>query len=60
VHDLVMPGRAVTLLESAASYADGGLVTMTSVQKAIEQTMDVKVGVASDAEEREKLLNHED
>lgn len=60
VHDLVMPGRALTLLESAASYADSGLVTVSSVQKAIEQTMDVKVGVANDTEEREKLLNLED
>lgn len=59
VHDLAMPGRAVKLLESAASYADNGLVTMMSVQKAIEQTMDVKVGVASGDEEREKLLNLE-
>lgn len=60
IHDLVMPGRALTLLESAASYAESGLVTVTSVQKAIEQTMDVKVGVASDAEERAKLLNLEE
>ena len=60
VHDLVMPGRAVKLLESAASYAEEGLVTITSVQRAIEQTMDVKVGVASDADEREKLLKLED
>ena len=60
VHDLVMPGRAVKLLESAASYAESGLVTITSVQQAIEKTLDVKVGVASDAGEREKLLNLED
>lgn len=60
VHDLVMPGRALKLLESAASYADNGLVTMQSVQRAIEQTMDVKVGVASDTDEREKLLNLEE
>jgi ATP-dependent Clp protease ATP-binding subunit ClpC len=59
VHDLSMPGRAIKLMESAASYADGGLVTMSSVQKAIEQTMDVKIGVASGQEEREKLLNLE-
>ena len=60
VHDLAMPGRALKLLEAAASYADDGLVTVQSVQKAIEQTMDVKVGVASEAEEREKLLHLED
>lgn len=60
VHDLAMPGRAVKLMESAAGYAESGLVTMNSVQKAIEQTMDVKVGVASSEDEREKLLNLED
>lgn len=60
VHDLAMPGRAVKLLESAAGYAEDGLVTMSSVQKAIEQTMDIKVGVASGEDEREKLLNLED
>lgn len=59
VQDLAMPGRAVKLLESAAGYAEGGLVTMRSVQKAIEQTMDVKVGVATGEDEREKLLNLE-
>jgi ATP-dependent Clp protease ATP-binding subunit ClpC len=60
VHDLVMPGRAFKLLESSAGYADNGLVTIRSVQQAIEQTMDVKVGVASAIDEREKLLNLED
>lgn len=59
VHDLAMPGRALKLLESAASYADGGLVTAESVQQAIEQTMDIKVGVASAEDERDKLLNLE-
>ena len=60
VHDLAMPGRALKLLESAASYADGGLITANSVQAAIEQTMNIKVGVASADDEREKLLNLED
>lgn len=60
VHDLAMPGRAVKLMESAAGYASGGLVTAHSVQQAIEQTMDIKVGVASGDEERQKLLNLED
>lgn len=61
VHDLEMPGRALKLLESAASYAEGGVfVTMNSVQQAIEQTMNVKVGTADAAAERETLLNLED
>jgi ATP-dependent Clp protease ATP-binding subunit ClpC len=60
VHDLAMPGRAIKLMESAANYAEDGLVTMTSVQQAIEQTLDIKVGVASGEDEREKLLNMEE
>lgn len=60
VYDLAMPGRALKLLESAASYSEDGLVTMNSVQQAIEKTLDVKVSVASDAEDRERLLHMED
>lgn len=60
IHDLAMPGRAMKLLDSAASYAESGFVTQKSVQQAIEQTMDIKIGVASDDDEREKLLNLED
>jgi ATP-dependent Clp protease ATP-binding subunit ClpC len=59
VHDLAMPGRALKLLESAAGYSEGGLVTMNSVQQAIERTMDIKVGVASGEQEKETLLNLE-
>lgn len=59
VHDLSMPGRALKLLESAASYSESGLVTMNSVQQAIEKTLDVKVSVASDSIDRERLLNME-
>lgn len=60
VHELAMPGRAMKLLESAASYAEGGLVTGNSVVAAIEKTMGIKVGVADDEAERQKLLNLED
>lgn len=59
MHELAMPGRAMRLLESAASYSEKGLVTINSVQAAIEKTMDVKVSVASEAEDRERLLNLE-
>ena len=59
IHDLAMPGRALKLLESASGYAENGLITAHSVQQAIEQTMDIKVGVASNDEERQKLLNLE-
>lgn len=60
VHDLAMPGRAIKLLEAAASYNETGLVTINSVQQAIEKTLDVKVSVASDTADRETLLNMED
>ena len=60
VHDLAMPGRAIKLLESAAGYAESGLVTMNSVQQAIEKTLDIKVSVASDSQDRERLLHMEE
>lgn len=59
VHDLAMPGRAFKLLESSAHYSDGGLVTAQSVQNTIEQTMNIKVGVANNQGEKDKLLNLE-
>ena len=59
IHDLAMPGRAVRLMEAAAQYAESGLVTAKSVQLAIEKTMNVKVGVADNDQERDKLLNLE-
>jgi len=60
VHELAMPGKAIKLLESAANYSEGGLVTAESVRQSIEKTLDIKVGVATDEIEREKLLNLED
>ena len=59
-HDAAMPGQALKVLEAAASYDEDGLVTAQSVQRAVEVTMDVKVGVAGGDEEREKLLHLED
>ena len=59
IHDIAMPGRALKLLEAAASHADGALVTAESVQQAIEETVGVKVGVATGEDERQKLLNLE-
>ena len=60
IHELEMPGRAFKLLESAAGYDENGMVTGNSVQKAIEQTVGVKIGVAEGVEERDTLLNLED
>ncbi len=60
VHDLAMPGKALTLMESASHYHENGIVTAQSVRQAIEKTLDIKVSVASDEEERDKLLHLED
>ena len=59
IHDVEMPGKAKLLLESAASYAEGNLVTALSVQTAVEKSYGVKVKVASNESDRNKLLNLE-
>ena len=59
IHDVEMPGKAKLLLESAASYANGGVVTEDSVKTAIEKAYGVKIKVTDDDSEREKLLNLE-
>ena len=60
VHDVEMPGKAKLLLEAAASYADGGIVSDKSVQTAVEKSYGVKVTVVESSEDREKLLNLEE
>lgn len=59
IHDQAMPGRALSLLESAARYAEDSFVTAKSVQQAIEKTINVKVGRVDDDSEKEVLLNLE-
>lgn len=59
LYDQAQPGKALKVLESAAGYAEGGLVTAQSVQKAVEQSMGVKVGANANTDERERLLNME-
>lgn len=59
IAEQVMPGRAIKLMESAANHADQQLVTQQAVERAIEQTMGVKVGVADTSTEKETLLNLE-
>jgi len=59
VYDISMPGQAISLLESAADYAESGLVTSRSVAAAIEQSTGVKTSAASGEDERSKLLNLE-
>ncbi len=57
--DQAQPGRAITIMEAAARYGEGGLVTPHSVEQAVEQMMGVKVGTADTAAERDALLNLE-
>lgn len=59
VYDISMPGQAISLLESAADYAESGLVTSASIAAAIEQATGVKTSSASNEDERTKLLNLE-
>ena len=59
IFDLEMPGRAVRLLEMSASYAKDKIVEASSVQQAIERTMNVKVSSSQDSSEKEKLLDLE-
>lgn len=59
IFDLEMPGRAVRLLEMASRFAANNIVEASSVQMAIERTMNVKVSSSHDSSEKEKLLNLE-
>lgn len=61
IHDLEMPGRALTLLDSAGGYANEyKLVTAESVQQAVEKTAGVKVQQATSTDDKAKLLNMEE
>ena len=60
VHDLVMPGRAINLLEAAANFAENGFVTDVSVQNAVEKTYGVKMQASQNEDEKQRLLNMED
>lgn len=60
MHDMAQPGKSMRILEMAAGYAESKLVTMNSVQQAIEKTLGVKVATASTTDDRAKLLGLED
>lgn len=57
--DVAYPGKAINLLKLSLSYAISGVVTIESVQHAVEETRGVKVGTAAPAE-AERLLHLED
>ena len=59
VEGLVFPGKAINLLESAVSHADGLVLTEVSVQKTIEAVYGVKAQVAT-AVEGQQLLSLEE
>ena len=54
-----MPGKALKVLESAASCANNGLVTAQSVDDALEKTLGVKIATTNSDDERQRLLNLE-
>lgn len=60
IHNLVMPGRALNLLELACNYAEGKFITINSVQQAIEKTQGIKVQSGGSDNERVKLLRLEE
>ena len=60
LHDFAQPGKALQVLQSAAQYADDGLVTAASVQKAVEQNFGVKVAANAGEEEKQMLLKLEE
>ena len=55
-----MPGQAMSLLESSAEYAEDGVVSLRSVNKAIEATTGIKTAVADGEQERDLLLHLEE
>lgn len=57
--ETAFPGKGITLLESAANLAQGGVVSPESVQKAVEGSVGTKVTGAGAAEKRQ-LLDLED
>jgi len=59
VEGLVFPGKAINLLESAVSHAEGLVLTEVSIQKTIEAVYGVKAQVAT-AVEGQQLLSLED
>ena len=61
VHDLVMPGRALNLLEAAANHPDANkFITEDSVQEAVEKTYGVKMQSTQTNEDKERLLHMEE
>ncbi len=59
VQDIAFPGKAIKLLDSATANTINGLVTVRSVQQAVEGTLGVKVQAAGQ-DEKQRLLELEE
>ncbi len=59
VRGRVQPGQAISLLESSATFAPNRVVGAAEVEAAVQKTLGVTVGVASDQADKDKLLNLE-
>lgn len=59
VQDIALPGKAIRLMESAASRTPDGLISEESIQAAVEAQYGVKV-MRADESEKQTLLNLED
>ncbi len=59
LYDTAQPGKALQLLNAAGQFAESGLVTAASVQKAVEQTEGIKVGANVTNDDKQVLLNLE-
>ncbi len=60
IYDLEMPGRALSLLETACHYpSQNNFITAESVQTAVEKTQGVKMQAAASQDDKAKLLNLE-
>ncbi len=59
VYDLAMPGKVLQLIEASVRYPENGLITVKSVDKAIEESLGVKIGSVDGQLERDKLINME-
>jgi len=61
IHDLVMPGQAIALLDYAAAYPEANkFITERSVQLAIEQNFGVKMQSTQTDSDKDKLLKLEE
>jgi ATP-dependent Clp protease ATP-binding subunit ClpC len=59
VYDLAMPGKVLQLIEASVRYPENGLITVKSVDRAIEESLGVKIGSVDGQLERDQLINME-